>query len=243
MTYEACKSWVDKHLQDLTREYGVPHWRFNVVYERLPVDEDTGWQVHATCRATSLYERATITIDFDVVEDESQLENHIRHELCHVVHSPTAEFFDILWPFVSAAGKEAETSMQNAYTVLIERLVRNLERMSYGHKNPGSGFSEPEQFPQPEFVYKNNDHEDCLAQAEPEQHEPRDKHERTPLVYEVQVMHANGSTVGKSGDVDTLFPHMVITVQGDWGPGIRGAFEFLKAAIQDEYLELKDDCA
>jgi hypothetical protein len=124
------KAWVEKNILDLKREYGIPHWKLSVEYM---FSEDAKWT--GQCHCNPKYEDSWIEINCLRVEDLENLETMLRHELCHIVHSPSRFFRDAAYAAIEKLPNPEiilET-LAEVYSQSIELTAKNLERMHAGH--------------------------------------------------------------------------------------------------------------
>jgi hypothetical protein len=127
----AVKEWVDRHIEPLMASLGIGYWRVVVQYDRVEADDPgPGFGVAAQCWAKPQYERATIRIDPEEVDDEGHLEAILTHELLHVVASPYLSYRDIATSNIRP-GSSADAAEDRAWADACERTVRNLERLVF----------------------------------------------------------------------------------------------------------------
>ena len=119
------KAWVDENAERLKLELGLDHWRLVINHDGLPPGEDGAIRA-MTVKTKPEYERATIWINFDAIEDTGELEYHFRHELLHLMHAP----FDLIYGPMYEMFTEEQIRVVNVMWNRAEELtVRNLERM------------------------------------------------------------------------------------------------------------------
>jgi hypothetical protein len=125
------KKWVDENIESLQREYGVPHWRLVVVFSQDDTTDFAG-----ECNAHPRYESAKITLNVALIDDLEDLERYIRHEICHIHHSP---FEIVRWALNDALDQlpgmdSTKAALDSVFHTAMELTVKNLERMHNGHK-------------------------------------------------------------------------------------------------------------
>jgi hypothetical protein len=123
-----CKRIVDREIEALAEAMGLPHWHIVVRYERVADEHPEGFTVSANCRAKPEYERATITIDPDEMDDEAELLRILRHELMHIVLAP----FNLYRGFATAFVEQKSTADAQEDAIWahsVEQGVRSLERL------------------------------------------------------------------------------------------------------------------
>lgn len=128
------QTWVDANLKGLQAQYGIPHWEIEMEYI---LDENIG--LEGECTTLDRYEKAIIKINVPHMKDTGYLEKVFRHELSHIIHGP----FHMYWRAVCDAIEETEKSeaLLKALDCLWhdaqELTVKNIERMSAGHRTKG----------------------------------------------------------------------------------------------------------
>lgn len=124
------KPWVDANAQLLIKEYGLPHWKINFDYVQI---SDLNWD--GRCTSMPKYEQAFIEINCPKVDDFKDLEEIVRHELAHVVHSPLHFFEEAVFEALAKLpySEPLQASLRYSYTVAAELIVKNIERMHSGH--------------------------------------------------------------------------------------------------------------
>jgi len=138
MDLSAVKTIVEKHLEVMLTQCGVPHWRVVVRYEHIG-DGGRGenWHVRGTSTIYPDYERALIRLDPYTFDDEEEVLTTLRHELFHVVLHPFTMFCDTLAPIMEKQDDPIVKTLDNLRSHVCEQLVRNLERMHYGIVHAG----------------------------------------------------------------------------------------------------------
>lgn len=117
MTVEEARAVVMPNVGSLIEQLRLHDWHIEVAYTRLP--ENT----LGRCRVNSPYQRATIELDNDQIDDADELVKTLRHELVHV----------LCWP-MHAFGTHAHElsdgqSTDSAWTFWLERMVWDVERL------------------------------------------------------------------------------------------------------------------
>ena len=133
MDHSKAKAWVEENIEIMKKEMGLPHWSLDIVYEHICTPDNTGESTAVgLCVSHVEYERATITVDPEIIHDFDRLETILRHELAHIVHSPYAMLWDAIEPYLdSAALLESLTSIRKKCE---ELTVKNIERLCTQHR-------------------------------------------------------------------------------------------------------------
>lgn len=123
------KAIVDREVGPLMRKLGLPHWKIRVVYDLRRGDDESA--TRGECRYLVDYNRATIALDPDCFDEESEVVEILRHELFHLVLSPFQVVLDAMRPVLE---KEPTLMavMESVRVHATEKAVINLERMWYG---------------------------------------------------------------------------------------------------------------
>jgi hypothetical protein len=129
MNLTECKAWVDKHIYDYSKQFGLELWKLTVLYERIY--DDDGGEIYGSCRADYNYQRALIKLNYLEIETENQLAEILEHELLHIMHSPFSEMWDVIKATIS--NQEALTAISVMWIGANEKTVRMLEHMRNGH--------------------------------------------------------------------------------------------------------------
>ncbi len=131
MTLADIREWVQENLSAKATEFGVPHWRIDVFYEKE--DESETGVMHVNCDPA--YEMASITIIWPRYETRpfEKFVADFEHELLHIAHSPFEIFIgDVLAKVSDEAEQER---IRRLFNNCSEMTVRNLERLTYGLRN------------------------------------------------------------------------------------------------------------
>lgn len=127
MDKSVVKAWLDEHARKIIDLFGLRHWHVNIEIGRCPSPGAGG-----ECRAKMEYERATIWIDHEEIDDVEELERVFKHEVAHILHSPMTMLWAAMAEFVPTDSNE-ERSMKAIWSFAIELTVKNIERMHYAH--------------------------------------------------------------------------------------------------------------
>lgn len=128
MDRSECKAIVDREVVSLKATFGLSHWTIVVQYQKVSGDIPDGFGAPGSCRRLAAYERATITIDPDEIEDRDNLLGVLRHELMHVVLAPFDPYRHFAASFIRK-GSSAEVQEDGVWDHACEQAVRNLERL------------------------------------------------------------------------------------------------------------------
>jgi hypothetical protein len=128
MDRSAVRAIVERELEPLRERLGLGHWDLDIEYG--PIE---GGQ-RGRCSRAADYDRATIELDPEQVEDEADALKVLRHELFHLVHSP----FDLYSCAVDNAGlgKTMDDVLDRVWRHACEKTVINLERLYQGLTSP-----------------------------------------------------------------------------------------------------------
>jgi hypothetical protein len=124
MDRSAVGAIVERELKPLQEKLGLCHWDIEV--ECGPIQGGGNGQ----CSRSADYDRATIELDPEQLDDEAHVLKVLRHELFHIVHSP----FDLYSCAVDNAGlgKTMDDVLDRIWRHACEKTVINLERMYNG---------------------------------------------------------------------------------------------------------------
>lgn len=138
MDRSAVKAIVDREIEPLKARLGIPHWRIVVTYGPVsdPGRVAEGHRGMAECRRAAPYERATITLDHEQHDDETEVVDSLIHELLHVVLAPFDLYRNFATKFIEV-GTTADGQEDTLFAHCIEQAVRNLERMHWGLSKVG----------------------------------------------------------------------------------------------------------
>ncbi len=124
MDRSAVTKWIDKNKDTIILEFGLSHWKINIECHALQPD-DNGAISAMKVKTLPEYERAQILVNFDAIPNDAALDEHLRHELMHILHAP----FDLLWQALKdIIPAEQHSLLGTLYTQAEERTVLNLER-------------------------------------------------------------------------------------------------------------------
>jgi len=127
--------WIDKHFTKLLDEYGLSHWFVSI--DLTTLQGGTAGE----CYTYPEYEQASINVDYTKVDGEAELERIVRHEICHIIHSPFELFWDAMEQGLT---REDKTNvLRKAFLQAAELTVKNLERMHQGHVTALSKANKP----------------------------------------------------------------------------------------------------
>ena len=114
---------VEDHIRDLMWALDLNDWMVNVQYRKL----DPG--VDGNCVVTYKYKHATISLDPNEYNTESEVLEVLLHELLHVVTGPTCMMSAVInRTLTTDEGKAAASAcFDNADELLIKQLERMLE--------------------------------------------------------------------------------------------------------------------
>lgn len=119
------QEWLDSNIDPLKKQFGLSHW--NIKFEVCHIDGVMG-----RCNALPDYERARLKFNYDLIENEKELEEVVKHELMHIVHSPFNLFTNAV--FEAIDDKALCNTLRKLGHNTAEMVTRNLERMHEGHK-------------------------------------------------------------------------------------------------------------
>ncbi len=124
MEEEKAKIWVEENIETLKKCLALERYRLNIEYVRLE-PTDNGAVKAMRVKPLPQYERALIEIDCSAIVDEADLEEHLRHELFHLFHSPFELVYQVLYEML----EPEDLKIVNVLWGQAEELtVRNLER-------------------------------------------------------------------------------------------------------------------
>ncbi len=83
MDQSKAKEIVEANLPSLTKAFGVDRWQISIKFGPC-----TNPKLVGSCENSLPYNSATIEIDPHKTEDEADLLDTLRHELCHIVLAP-----------------------------------------------------------------------------------------------------------------------------------------------------------
>lgn len=117
------KSVVLANIERLRDDLRLWDWHLEITYGRLD-------DASATCQIHPAYQRATITLDPEQLDDEQDVLRALRHELIHV----------FCWP-MHAYGLHTEEltdgkTVDANWTFYLERMVWSVERLLDLHEVP-----------------------------------------------------------------------------------------------------------
>ena len=117
------KNWVDENIHEYKRMFGITHWHLKVYYEVM--EDQLG-----NCEFHPQYEEAVIKLNHEAIEDIEELEKLFVHELGHIVHPPFRFYVDVVNQLLT---DEQYKAMDRLYDHVQELVVKNIERMHWGH--------------------------------------------------------------------------------------------------------------
>ena len=123
MDRSKAQKWVDENAERIKNEMGLGNWRLTVELDHI--EDRNGKVIGAQVKPQPHYEKATVWINFDQIHTLERLEEDLRHELMHVLHSP----FDLLYEAILEMLNPEQLKIANAlWNHAEEMTVRNLER-------------------------------------------------------------------------------------------------------------------
>jgi len=130
LSKDEVKEWVEANIESLMLSYGVPHWQITIEYA---FDDSSGCA--GKCNANPRYERAKITLNIPIIDDIEDLEKILRHEICHIHHSP---FEMVRWALEDALDQlpgmaSTKAALNSVFHDAMELTVKNIERLHAGH--------------------------------------------------------------------------------------------------------------
>lgn len=132
MDKSAVKQWVEQNVERIQKEMGLPHWRLNIYYEVISTAMLKDESCPMSCMPLPQYESATIKIDPELHESPEDLEENLRHEFAHIIHSP----FELPYYAIQMLLTEEQYNAINAvWKCACEMTVRNIERLLYAQAN------------------------------------------------------------------------------------------------------------
>jgi hypothetical protein len=135
MDRSEAKAIVDREIESLQERLGIPHWSIVIDYDLRKSSE--GYVTRGICEWRVDYNKASISLDPDCLDDEAELLSVLRHELFHVLLSPFTVFLNTIKPLLRDDGQKADMA-ENVWTYASEQAVINLERMFRGLTKPQS---------------------------------------------------------------------------------------------------------
>lgn len=124
MEVATAKKIVNEHVEWLRWALGLQHWTIHIVYKRLGTAE--GQTVLGRCETNRRYREATISIDNDEIESETQILRVLRHELLHVFHAGFETYRQMAHEMIDGKAMDA---MDVAFHDSIEAVVAHIEHM------------------------------------------------------------------------------------------------------------------
>lgn len=119
---------VDEHLPWLRWALCLQDWRIEVDYGLVDKESPAGVRFCAVTRCDNAYRKAYVTINEEMVDDEDDLLETLRHELLHVVHADF-ELYRATMIQQARDREQAEGLDLELFTHACERLVGNIERI------------------------------------------------------------------------------------------------------------------
>jgi hypothetical protein len=124
MELAKAKKIVDQHIGWLIWAMALNQWKIHVEYMHLGASEEG--QLAGKCNINRRYCEATISLDNDVMSDETMLLNVLRHELMHVFHSGFNSYRDMVSQRIEGCEFQA---MDVSFHDAMEATVGFVERM------------------------------------------------------------------------------------------------------------------
>lgn len=128
MDRSAVRRIVEANLARLMGELGVRHWTVDVDYDFRGHDDGTPGRTVGRCVNLLDYDRATIHLDPDGLDDEAEVLDVLRHELFHVVLAPYDLFGNVVEELTKGNPK-LDKAAARVWRHAQERAVAALERM------------------------------------------------------------------------------------------------------------------
>ena len=121
MNKDEAKEIVDEYLETMRWKLQLQDWGININYTRIKQSGTIGM-----CRADPKYKRADIDLDYDLIENKTELLRTLRHELFHIMHS----HFEVYRKAVSHLVTENEfDAIDEIFIHAAEDCVLKLENM------------------------------------------------------------------------------------------------------------------
>lgn len=122
------KEFTDEHLETLAEMFGIAHWEIHIHIKQCPTDGCSG-----EIEVNPDYEWVNIWLDPNNIEDSSQLEEVLIHELLHIMDTPFRIFYRSVMEHLPENSNE-EKAMKALFHYCMENHVKYLERMHRGHR-------------------------------------------------------------------------------------------------------------